>query len=60
MKRKYNYISELPEEICYIIYHFYLLEILESNEFKLKRKEILIKFFGKYKSQKQLRQLQLI
>ena len=60
MKRKYNYISELPEEICYLIYHFYLLEILKSNEFKLRRKDILIKYFSRYKSQKQLRQLQLI
>ena len=60
MKRKYNYISELPEEICYLIYHFYLLKILKSKEFKLRRKDILIKYFSRYKSQKQLRQLQLI
>ena len=60
MKRKLNYIDNLPEEISSLIYHFYLLEIINSNEFKNKRRDLLITFLSRNKSQKQLRHLQLI
>jgi len=60
MKRKLNYIDNLPEEISNLIYHYYLLDIITSNEFRNKRRELLIAFLSRNKSQKQLRHLQLI
>jgi len=54
-----TYIDILPEEICASIYHTYLLQLVNSNEFETQRRAFLIRYLQKQLSQKQLRQLGL-
>ena len=60
MKKKLNYLNILPEEISCKIYNYYLCNIIKSEDFKHKRKKLLLLWLMKRKSQKQLRQLNII
>ena len=57
---KLNYLNELPEELSCKIYGYYLYNIIKSEEFNQKRKNVALLWLMKTKSQKQLRQLGII
>jgi hypothetical protein len=52
-----TYIDKLPEELSAKIYHIYMNNLVDSSEFKSRRRSLIIRRLQKQLSQKQLRQL---
>ena len=52
-----NYLTNLPEELSVMIYHFYLQNVIKSNEFNKKRNKIIKLRLQKTLSMKQRAQL---
>ena len=54
-----NYLDYLPEELCCKIHQYYLVNLIESEDFSKKSREFKLKFLQKNLSRKQLEHLGL-